>query len=261
MKCQNLLALKGTLSGLETEGLVLETSLKNGTSGAETSERTLTANGPFTISTTLLAGTTYALAIKTPPPKKTCTLAPSSGTFANSDVSVAVTCVDTPNLRFFATFNSYNGDLGGIAGADAKCNDTTDANRPTDTGTPATYKAFLWADTSAPETSRNPNASIGNGVLKAGRTYVQSTGTPAAIIGETSAEGVLPLPAGVSFVTTLSYAWIGRNSSWTAGADCNGWTTSDSNQTGTRISAGSQTSPMADTTTCNMARNILCVEQ
>jgi hypothetical protein len=47
--------------------------------------------------------------------------------------------VALPRLRIFLTSNQYNGDLGGKAGADAKCNDPADTNKPT-TGT---YKAML----------------------------------------------------------------------------------------------------------------------
>ncbi len=92
----------GTLSGLTTGTLVLS---DNGSFDT----LSLTANGAFTFTKTITAGSTYAVTIKTQPAGQTCLVTNGSGT-ANANVTnVAVACGATTPLTISVAVSGING--------------------------------------------------------------------------------------------------------------------------------------------------------
>jgi len=84
----------GTVSGLAGSGLVLSL---NGSSSLP-----VAANGPFTFTDGLAAGTPYAVTVGTQPGSQTCTVNNGSGTIGAADVTnVAVTCATDDADRIF----------------------------------------------------------------------------------------------------------------------------------------------------------------
>lgn len=83
-----LYSIGGTISGLGGT-LVLQNSGGNDLSRS--------ANGAFTFTTSLAAGSSYAVTVLTQPSGQTCSVANGSGTVGSANVSnIAVTCTDDP---------------------------------------------------------------------------------------------------------------------------------------------------------------------
>ncbi len=103
----------------------------------------------------------------------------------------------TPAAKFiFVTDLSWNGNLGGLSGADAKCN--ADAAKPDS----STYKALVY----------------GNAALAASQEYKRTDGT---VVFTTDASANVPASIDVALDTSaVKRAWTGE-----AGNDCNAWTT------------------------------------
>lgn len=91
----------GTVSGLSGAGLVLQNNAGN--------DLTVSANGSFTFSTSIVSGRAYAVTVKTQPsgPAQTCTVANGSGNVGSGNVTnVQVNCVDlTGHAAFISHFN------------------------------------------------------------------------------------------------------------------------------------------------------------
>jgi hypothetical protein len=102
-------------------------------------------------------------------------------------------------LRIFVTATLYRGNLGGFAGADAKC--ASDANRPA-TGT---YRAHLE----------------GNGAIQAARQYVRTDGV--TLIGTADGAGALPTTLTNSVQPAYEDVWTGAG-----GNNCSNWTNESS---------------------------------
>lgn len=84
----SLYSIGGTISGLDGT-VVLQNSGGNNLSRS--------ANGAFTFTTSLAAGSNYAVTVLTQPSGQTCSVANGSGTVGSANVSnVAVTCADDP---------------------------------------------------------------------------------------------------------------------------------------------------------------------
>jgi hypothetical protein len=103
VNCVNSYTIGGTVSGLAGTGLVLQNNGGN--------NLTITANGSFTFTTTLLNGANYNVTVLTQPssPHQLCSLANASGTVPGANVTnVMVNCV-----------NSYTigGTVSGLAGS------------------------------------------------------------------------------------------------------------------------------------------------
>lgn len=157
------------------------------------------------------------------------------------------------NLRIFMTDTDYQGDsVGGLAGADTKCNDLNDANHPQS----GNYKAMLFIPN-----SRDVNNSW---IMAASTTYTRTDGT---IIGTTNAQGVF-----VTMSFRINNAgpriWTGAQTDWTAHPtnNCNGWNAGAGNgnvgePSDTTVSevlwAGGNTVSNCQT----QSRHLVCIEQ
>jgi Chitobiase/beta-hexosaminidase C-terminal domain len=85
---------------------------------------------------------------------------------------------------FFVTSSAYNGNLGGLAGANAKCN----------------------SDAARPDTSKTYIAYVSGNSLAANTTYVNASG---AALGTTNGSGTLGTPLTNSVATTSLAVWVG----------------------------------------------------
>lgn len=153
--------------------------------------------------------------------------------------SYAIT-ISTENTdkAIFLTSTTYNGNLGGYAGADTKCN--SDSNRPS---TSKTYKAVLFGSTTSP--------------LKADTSYYKydsSTGNK-SLMAVTDSNGKLPTSVVSNFDSNYNYWWSGYT-----------YTCSDWNSTSGSGTVGSTTYTSSywyssSTGTCSAFARLVCVEQ
>jgi large repetitive protein len=90
------------VTGLSGSGFAL---VDNGSDALDVSD-----NGVFTFASTVLSGSTYSVAVQTPPssPPQVCTISDSSGAVAGSDVTLTVACV-------LGTY-TIGGTLSGLSG-------------------------------------------------------------------------------------------------------------------------------------------------
>ncbi len=136
------------------------------------------------------------------------------GTQSSAELSIIA-----PDKRLFVTNAAYNGDLGGIAGADAKCD--TDTARP---DTTVTYKAMLAADF---QRAARPAMDW---VLQAGASYFRSA-SGNLYIATATANAVFSFPVAAPLTTDFRAAWTGMEADWRtfAGVNCSGWQTAGFN--------------------------------
>jgi hypothetical protein len=170
----------------------------------------------------------------------------------NSSGSSAVEAVITPKAIFITDTNTFDGNLGGVTGADALC--MSDANYPGS----GTYKALLVAATR----SANP---ISNWVLYPNVEYYRLADD--VVIGTTNDDSVFDMPLDASFGALNAYAGMGVMVNWTnAGGNCSNWTSaapgsanaSHLNQVGVNAIGGDG----ATTIGCELATShLICVEQ
>lgn len=131
----------------------------------------------------------------------------------------------TPNsglLYIFVTNTLYDGNLGGVAGADARCN--SDSAKPIPT---ATYKALL-VDGATRIACTSGGCSTGSTehtdwVLKPNQSYYNVAGD---VIAATDVNGLFPNNLTNSIKPLSSnYSWTGLFIDWTThSSHCNGWT-------------------------------------
>lgn len=172
----------------------------------------------------------------------------------SDDPEVYVPCT---TCRMFVTQSIYDGNLGGTAGADEKCEQ--DANKPNS----RTYKALIM------DATRNMTTDW---VIKANTDYVRADGV--TVVGTSNANGIFSLgnpgffavvdPVdGRSFHTGIQYvshlSWLPDN--WNF--NCQNWT---SNNPGIMSIIGmtSDTTDLFIANTadfCNVQQPIVCVEQ
>ncbi len=175
--------------------------------------------------------------------------------------TVTVTKLGATMKRLFVTSSTHNGALGGIAGADAKCN--ADSNKPSDG---STYSAVLVngvgriacnGTSNCTLISENTNWSIG-----ASLNFVRASDGAALFTSNTAgiySFGTLANPIESSGSRTY---WTGLTNSWNlSGSHCTLWVlslgtgqTGDSSQTGTGAIA-------TGTANCNTFKSLLCAEQ
>jgi hypothetical protein len=157
--------------------------------GVTTSDSFATGTASPIVASSLTNGTTYYFAL--------------AAIHAGGESSLSGESSGTPSAtkRIFITQGTWDGNLGGLSGADTKCN--ADANKP---GGGATYKALL----------------PGNGALAASTSYVRADGTTA--IGTTSGSGAFTFPLTNSIGTSSVFVWAGTTSTDT----CNNWTDASS---------------------------------
>lgn len=162
-------------------------------------------------------------------------------------------------LRVYLATTTFNGNLGGIAGADNSCN--INANKPA-TGT---YKALL-ADGVLRRACSSPNCTSFNEnvdwVFKPATTYYRTDGVTE--IGKTNCAGVFEFPLAISFSAGASAFFTGLQANWTTGTACTGnWTVAGGSASygsaNATTSAAILNSTGAVCTSGTMA--IMCVEQ
>lgn len=188
----------------------------------------------------------------------------TAGNFA-AGVNASATPV-TPcgggNCRIFVTTATYTGALGGIVGADAKCN--ADAAKPN----ASIYKALI-ADGTTRHACNLANCSGASGIeqsldwpLWPNKTYTRSDGS--TVVGLSSAVALLPATFTNSIATGGSQNWTGLNTDWTTSVDhCTLWTDPASGIAGARGVQNSTTSTawFNGSNSCNAPRSIYCFEQ
>ncbi|MCW7505583.1 DUF1554 domain-containing protein [Leptospira paudalimensis] len=170
-------------------------------------------------------------------------------------VPVCTTC------RFFSTSVTYDGNRGGIAGADAKC--MADSKKPSEP-VGAVYKAFLVDDVNriACTTSNCTTGGISEHVdwiLKPNTTYKRAV--DGVIIATTNSEGIFTTQTNDAANPPLSIVFTGLNTSgWltrVSGDHCTRWTSNAVNGASTNsfsLNTGSITA-------CANSYAMLCVEQ
>jgi hypothetical protein len=159
------------------------------------------------------------------PPNATCTLVFTAGSTSvastnfpiqgsnTSSVNGNITIINPTGPIIFVTNSTSNGNLGGYAGANARCN--ADSAKPT-TGFAAAfaYKALL----------------NGNNATTSGLTYKRTDGlTIIAVATGGDLRGLNSLTN--SIATSGNYAWTGYNSGGPL-ANCSNWTVADGSITG-----------------------------
>ncbi|MBE7440417.1 MAG: DUF1554 domain-containing protein [Spirochaetales bacterium] len=156
----------------------------------------------------------------------------------------------------YVTNSAYNGNLGGVSGADAKCN-SADANKPGS----GTYKAMIVQGTTRRACSTaNCTSSSENidWVFKPGAQYYRSNRT--TLIGTASSAGIF---ASAVWDTGETRFWTGLGSDWTNSANhCLSWTSGDNGQAGSYGLTDGTTSAMDCTGSGGWGNSyLLCVLQ
>lgn len=156
-------------------------------------------------------------------------------------------CVEQhPRKRIFVTAWTYSGSLGGKLGADAKCNDSTEANKPR-TGV---YKALIrTTDRTWPST---------DWVMLPNTTYYRPDRT--TVIGTTSASGTLSLGFSNPIWTSADTAHAGYSTDWTAANNCSDYTSDLVQNSLIAVNTNTYAS-FWQTTSCNFHARLICVEQ
>ncbi len=183
--------------------------------------------------------------------------------------SLLISCIDRHDLWdslttncsdcTFVTASTYNGNLGGIAGANAKC--MADGNY---LGSD-TYKALIVDGTNR---IASVTANLGDGqvdwVLKSNTNYFRSDGTTLIMI--TNANGIFVFGTLTnSFDTPATAYWTGLNNNWrTDGVSiCSSWidgTVGSNGSTGNGASSNSA-AIHSGSVSCDNINRLLCVEQ
>lgn len=181
---------------------------------------------------------------------------PDGSSGADSSASSTTGGPGTPGLFLFLTSAEYVGDLGGIAGADARCQTAGSLLRPA-----GKFIAWLGA------ASRADMAPL----LPAGRTWYASNGTTllattADLIGGGGLKnGGLVLDEKLATVVENDFLWTAVLASGTASAvNCEGWTTSVPSKYGavaTVATPGQAWTKDGDNeSACSSANHLACIE-
>jgi hypothetical protein len=224
---------------------------------------TITSSGDETFTTELEDGEDFDVSISDSPADQNCILDNESGTIDGADVEVEVSCITQKNM--FRTAVDFDGDLGGIVGADALC--MSDANYPGS----GTYKALIVDGTLRVAcTTANCLGGVSEHV-----DWVFDPLTPyelldGTLIGTTNDVGIFDIPLENNlgndglFYTGLTLA---PGFEWTESGDtCADWT---DNTVGEEATLGStfETDERAfwesvfGTVACNGTLYLMCVEQ
>ena len=149
------------------------------------------------------------------------------------------------NKKIFITATSYDGNLGGITGADAKC--MADANYPGN----GTYKALLGG------TTRKVLPSASSWVLIGGANYLRANDSTLVVTALSNKTfGFIMNP----FSALGDFFWAGLDeTAWTVSADnCTDWTSNDVSTLG---EASTITNWTMSLLSCDTFKPLLCVEQ
>lgn len=173
--------------------------------------------------------------------------------------TITVTRLNATTKRMFVTANSYNGNLGGVTGADSLCN--ADTNKPNDG---STYKAVITDATNRVACS-NANCTLAtenvNWVIGANLNYIRAS--DAATLFTSNSAGIFSFGSITnSFDTSSNKYWTGLNANWTSnGSHCSLWANTGGSG---MVGNGNQTNNNAisqNTQGCSGTQNLLCAEQ
>ena len=203
------------------------------------------------------------------------TITATAGTIvASTTIQIRIN-VSIPNgAKFiFLTSATYNGNLGGVSGADSKCNaDTNKVNA-------SNYKAFLSFGTTRRACGATTNCTSAaeniDWVMAPNVSYYNTSGT---IIATTNTAGIWVFPDNVTNILTnaaytsgTSYFWSGIDGGapsatnyWKPNnTDCTGWTSSSIGVNGYRGGPNILSSYFLENQfgTCDQQGYLLCVEQ
>lgn len=191
----------------------------------------------------------------------TIVVSSNSGT---TTYNITVTRLNSSVYRIFITAVTYNGNLGRVTGADAKCN--ADANKPNDG---SSYRALVVDNSSTARRActnancTNPAENL-NWTFKSNTSYVRATDSAAILT--TNAGGIFnfgTLTNSFGTGATISY-WTGLRNNWQSSSnDCSDWTSSSSSldgRTGDNTATDSS-SIRNNTPACNTFWYLACVEQ
>lgn len=245
----------GQVTGTVGAGLVL----RNNDNADD--EITMNAAGPFEFTNKVSSGSTYDVTLEHVPDGYRCVLSGGSGTVTSEDIaSVLVECV--PVKKVFVTSMRFGGNLGGLAGADGKCQDlATIANLS------GTYKAWLSDTTGSPSTrfthSTGPYILVNGTVVANSYADLVSGGIRHAIdLTEYGNPGNFdPLAASQKYVWSNTMANGAQYVSW---ASCNNWMVTDGSANGNWGSAAAVDGTWSSlgTATCNfVTAPLYCFEQ
>ena len=145
----------------------------------------------------------------------------------------------------YLTTSTYNGNLGGLSGADAKCN--SDTNKPGGFASAYTYKALLFG---------NASTTVGRTYYRADGVTIIAVATTTNLTGTTSS-GTTATSLQNSISTENKNIYTGAGGSST----CTNWTsTSSSAQTGSSNSTISSYWRVTSSS-CSALKSIYCVSQ
>ncbi|TGM95447.1 endostatin-like outer membrane protein, LenA/LenB family [Leptospira yasudae] len=185
----------------------------------------------------------------------------------------APSCKDASFCRTFIATNNgagYNGNLGGVSGADAKCM----AARPS--GLNGTYKALIVSlNVREVVSAANGNPSLKDWVLYPNKQYRRNDGTTVTFTTNANSIVTTNLANGINAGAQVAF-WNGLGSPaaageflWEAAANCVNWTSAaaaDPGRAGNTLSTivdanGIEGAFTVDTQNCNANLNLLCIEQ
>ncbi|TGM60279.1 endostatin-like outer membrane lipoprotein LenC [Leptospira adleri] len=169
---------------------------------------------------------------------------------------LGLVCVEQPRPRFLFVTSSteewHNGNLKGIAGADAYCQSQVPRNLPSG----GIYKAMIVDGVNRVATTVGPNSTVGqrDWVLLPNQQYIRDYDD--ALIMTTNSSGMFDFSNNNqlenSFSQIAAAQWTGLNSDWTVWTSggipgrepitCNSWTTSDNSVYGVYGMANSKDS-------------------
>lgn len=204
------------VAGLRGTGLVLRNN------GGD--DLLVDASGTYEFAASVRSGAPYLVTVETlpAPAGEECEVSSGAGTVVDADVDVLVTCSRT--LKVFVTSTTYKGDLGGLEGADAKCQERADAAMLT-----GTFKAWLSDGTDSPATRLTHSADIPYALVDGtviAESYAALTAGPLQHgIDKTEAGGAPP----VEPIFGRSVVWTGTRDDGTLywqEHTCSNWTSS-----------------------------------
>ncbi len=214
----NTFKTRVAVTGLSGTGLVVQNN------GGD--DLVIDASGTHEFATSVTSGASYLVKIKTlpTPAGEDCQVTSGSGTVTDAAVTAVVRC--TSRYRVFVTSTTYDGNLGGLAGADAKCQERADAE-----GLSGNFRAWLSAATGSPSTrfTRSTEAPyvLVDGTVIADNYAALTSGSLSHPINQTETGGAPPIEP----IFNRAVVWSGTNESgdlqW-AEHTCADWTSSDS---------------------------------
>jgi len=169
----------------------------------------------------------------------------------------AVSC--GTNCRIYTTANTYQGDLGGAAGADSRCN--SDPGRPPSS---TKWKAMIGA---TPERTACTSADCGvggasenfNWALRPNTSYRRSDGV---FIGVTNGNAIFTFPLQTNLDPNNGFVWTGLTGAWQPSSGCTTWSVKDSTLGATGDgSFASAVALFTSNSNCSSSQKLYCAEQ